>query len=297
MHHTHRSSHRTVRPYQTITGMRRWVPITAIAVFVGLYAVLVVAYAIGGSSAVAQPEQEVPDGGIGVILVARGITAATPEMDLDVQLDLDPALLDDDGAPLQPITLTLEPTQDDADLLYDTDRRPPVRQVKMPVDGDIENWPFDRYTTTISAVATIGKGDTLQVLPTVVILGGGVQGWQLAATLSPDDPLQSVDLTFHRSLAIVLFGLALVAVLILLPVTTWIVGWKLFREDRLFEAGFLGWIGAMLFATIPIRNFFPGSPPPGSWVDVLVTLWVIVALAVVLLVALAAFIKNPRRNH
>jgi hypothetical protein len=31
-------------------------------------------------------------------------------------------------------------------------------------------------------------------------------------------------------------------------------------------------------------------------VDVLVTLWVIVALAVVLLVALAAFIKNPRRN-
>ena len=53
----------------------------------------------------------------------------------------------------------------------------------------------------------------------------------------------------------------------------------------------------MLFATIPIRNFFPGAPPPGSWVDVLVTLWVIVALAVVLLVALAAFIKNPRRNH
>jgi len=110
-------------------------------------------------------------------------------------------------------------------------------------------------------------------------------------------PDLAVDLTFHRSLAIVLFGLSLVAVLILLPITTWVVGWKLFREDRLFEAGFLGWIGAMLFATIPIRNFFPGSPPPGSWVDVLVTLWVIIALAVVLLVALAAFIKNPRRNH
>ena len=73
-------------------------------------------------------------------------------------------------------------------------------------------------------------------------------------------------------MAIILFGLSLVAVLILLPITTWIVGLKLFREDRLFEAGFLGWIGAMLFATIPIRNFFPGSPPPGSWVDVLVVL-------------------------
>ena len=131
----------------------------------------------------------------------------------------------------------------------------------------------------------------------MVIVDGQVQGWQLARHLDPTMPGSGVDLTFHRSLAIVLFGLSLVAVLILLPVTTWIVGWKLFREDRLFEAGFLGWIGAMLFATIPIRNFFPGSPPPGSWVDVLVTLWVIVALAVVLLVALAAFIKNPRRNH
>jgi hypothetical protein len=277
--------------------MRRWVPITSIAVFVALYAILVLAYAVGGASSVSQPAQQVPDGGIGVILVARGITAATPEIELDVQLAIDPTLLDDDGAPLQPIALTLEPTQDDADLLYDTDRRPPVRQIKMPVDGDIEDWPFDGYSASITAIATSGKDNTLEVIPTVVILGGGVQGWQLAAGLEPNDPFGSVDLSFHRSLAIVLFGLSLVAVLILLPVTTWIVGWKLFREDRLFEAGFLGWIGAMLFATIPIRNFFPGSPPPGSWVDVLVTLWVIVALAAVLIVALAAFIKNPRRNH
>jgi hypothetical protein len=277
--------------------MRRWVPITGIAVFVGLYAVLVVAYAVGGASSVTESSQQVPDGGIGVILVARTITAATPEIELDVQLDVDPTLLDVNGAPLQPITLTLEPTQDNADLVYDTDRRPPVREVKMPVDGDIENWPFDRYSNSIVAVATVGKGDTLQVLPTVVIVSGGVQGWSLTAATEPDDPFQSVDLSFHRSLAIILFGLSLVAVLILLPVTTWIVGWSLFREDRLFEAGFLGWIGAMLFATIPIRNFFPGSPPPGSWVDVLVTLWVIVALALVLIVALAAFIKNPRRNH
>ena len=36
---------------------------------------------------------------------------------------------------------------------------------------------------------------------------------------------------------IILFGVPLVAVLTLLPVTTWIVGWKLYREDRLFEAG------------------------------------------------------------
>ena len=101
---------------------------------------------------------------------------------------------------------------------------------------------------------------------------------------------------FERSIAIMLFGLSLVVVLIMLPITCWIVGLKLYREDRLFEAGFLGWIAAMLFATIPIRNFFPGSPPPGSWVDVLVTLWVVVALTVALVIGMAAFIRHRRPN-
>jgi len=69
------------------------------------------------------------------------------------------------------------------------------------------------------------------------------------------------------------------------------------RVLRVIERLIFFIIGAMLFATIPIRNFFPGSPPPGSWVDVLVVLWVIIALAGVLVIALAAFIINPRRNH
>lgn len=280
-----------------MTRMRRWVPITAIVAFVACYIVLVVAYSLAGSSNISQPDQQVPDGGIGVILAARNIAAGAPEIDMDVKLDLDPDLLDDQGAPLQQITLTLEPTEEDADLVYDTDHRPAVRQVKMPVDGDIEDWPFDGYTGDIFAVASTGKGDQEKIIPTVVILDGGVQGWQLSGTLDPDDPVDSLELSFHRSLAIMLFGLTLVAVLVMLPIVCWVVGLKLYREDRLFEAGFLGWIAAMLFATIPIRNFFPGSPPPGSWVDVLVTLWVVVALTAALVLGLAAFVKHPRRNH
>ena len=242
-------------------------------VFVVLYAGLVTAYAISGANVVVdQPAKEIPAGGVGVILTARSIDAAIPEMDMDVQLELDDSLLDDAGAPLQPITLTLGPTQEDVDLTYGTDHRPQIRQVKMLFDGDIENWPFDGYQSAIYAQVSQGQGQAQRSIPTVIIVDGDVQGWSLAATADPDEPDLFLDLGFHRSLAIILFGLSLVAVLILLPITTWIVGLKLFREDRLFEAGFLGWIGAMLFATIPIRNFFPGSPPPGSWVDVLVVL-------------------------
>jgi hypothetical protein len=218
-------------------------------------------------------------------------------MDVDVQLALDPSLVDDAGVPTQPLTLTLGPTQEDADLTYDTDHRPQVRQVKIMFDGDIEDWPFDDYQSSVYAQVSLGEVSNQQDVPTVLIVDGAVESWQLAAAADPDEPELFLDITFHRSLAIILFGLTLVLVLVLLPVTCWIVGLKLLREDRLFEAGFLGWIAAMLFATIPIRNFFPGSPPPGSWVDVLVTLWVIVALTLALVIGLAAFVRHPRRNH
>ena len=34
----------------------------------------------------------------------------------------------------------------------------------------------------------------------------------------------------------------------------------------------------MLFAVIPIRNFLPGAPPPGAWIDQALVLWVLIAL-------------------
>jgi Zn-dependent protease with chaperone function len=38
------------------------------------------------------------------------------------------------------------------------------------------------------------------------------------------------------------------------------------------------WFAALLFAVVPLRNFLPGSPPPGSWVDQAIVLWVLIGL-------------------
>jgi hypothetical protein len=273
---------------------RRIVVGTALAVLAGLYLALVLIYAAGESAQVMQSPVERPPGGVGVVLTARTITALGGSMHVDVTIDPDDSLLGDDGTVREPITVSLDPTQEDTDLVYDAGKRPQSHSATLLFDGDIQDWPFDSYTTPISAFVTVGQGPAVRVVDSVIEVEGGVQGWDLAAATDPDVPDLLVDASFDRSPAIVLFGLALVVVLILLPVTCWIVGLKLYRERRLFEAGFLGWIAALLFATIPIRTFFPGSPPPGSWVDVLVVLWVIVALTVGLLIGVASFIKHPR---
>lgn len=273
---------------------RRIVAGGVLAVLAGLYVALVVTYAAGEATTVVQSPAERPAGGVTVILTARTIAAANGTMHVDVGVDPDDVLLGDDGTPLEPMTVSLDPTEEDADLVYDAGKRPQTHSATLLFDGDIQDWPFDDYFTPISAFVTVGQGPSARSVDSVIEVGGGVQGWDLAAGPDPDVPDLFLDASFHRSPSIVLFGMTLVVVLVLLPVTCWIVGHKLYRERRLFEAGFLGWIAALLFATIPIRNFFPGSPPPGSWVDVLVVLWVIVALAVGMLIGVAAFIKHPR---
>ena len=72
------------------------------------------------------------------------------------------------------------------------------------MDGDIEQWPFDGYTTTISAFATVCKGADATPVPTVIIVDGDVPGGQLAAVANPDMPDLAIDIGFHCSLAIIL---------------------------------------------------------------------------------------------
>ena len=110
-----------------------------------------------------------------------------------------------------------------------------------------------------------------------------MQGWHVSAEeADPDAPDAALgrvyEVQMRRSLGVVLFGIAIVLVLVALPfLALWVVI-NVYRGRRKFEPAFLSWIAAMLFATIPIRNFLPGSPPAGSWVDVAVVIWVIIAL-------------------
>jgi hypothetical protein len=276
--------------------VRRGIVVAGVAAFVALYAGLAIAYLANGSQSVDPGDIDPPEGGVAVLVTARGINAATPEMDVDVEVLLSDGLLNGDGNPKEQLTLTIEPTLDDADIIWPTDRRVQVRSEKVTFDGDIQDWPFDQYASQLIAAAWVGTGADFRYVDTALYFKGSVQGWHLATGAADPSAGALLDVGFQRSIAIMLFGLSLVVVLIMLPVTCWIVGLKLYREDRLFGAGFLGWIAAMLFATIPIRNFFPGSPPPGSWVDVLVTLWVVVALTVALVIGMAAFIRHRRPN-
>lgn len=88
----------------------------------------------------------------------------------------------------------------------------------------------------------------------------------------------TIDITASRSVSTLAFGFLLLGLLVVMPTLVLFVAIRSYTGKRKVEATLTSWMGAMLFATIPLRTFLPGSPPIGSWIDFLIVLWVIVGL-------------------
>ena len=64
-----------------------------------------------------------------------------------------------------------------------------------------------------------------------------------------------------------------------------------------FLPPFITWYGAMLFAIVPLRNFLPGNPPLGSWIDQAVVLWVLIGLVVAMALFILAWWRHRDRKQ
>jgi hypothetical protein len=154
----------------------------------------------------------------------------------------------------------------------------------------VENWPFDRYDANIVVLAYTTVDGVKTTLPTFVEWKGSLSGWNFqvqendertAAVTDADgatDALPTIDIGASRSGSTLAFGFLLLALLVVMPTLVLFVAIRAYTGHRKVEATLTSWMGAMLFATIPLRGFLPGSPPIGSWIDFLVVLWVIVGL-------------------
>jgi len=165
-----------------------------------------------------------------------------------------------------------------------------TKTISVPAAGTVENWPFDRYDATLSVLAYSTEDGVKTALPTFVQWQGSVSGWNFQVQENHEKPvavtdtdgrtesLPSLDIGASRSGSTLAFGFLLLSLLVVMPVLVLFVAIRAYTGHRKVEATLTSWMGAMLFATIPLRGFLPGSPPIGSWIDFLVVLWVIVGL-------------------
>ncbi len=178
----------------------------------------------------------------------------------------------------------MDPANDLGDLVYPAGKSPAQVATTVEAHGDSNNWPFDTYTTdTLSADVLVGTGDAREYKPARVEVTGALQGWDVSVkrvgeASQESDRADSVIITLRRAKGPLIFDIGICLVLFSLPALAFAVAIQIALGKRKFVPPFVTWFAAMLFAVIPIRNFLPGSPPPGAWIDEALVIWVLIAL-------------------
>jgi len=192
-------------------------------------------------------------------------------------------------------TVRLYPENDLGDLQFPVGKAPAQVSTAIIAHGDPGNWPFDSYSTDeISADVFTGTAPNREKVPARVEVTGKLDGWDATVTrvhdpADPPDVQDNVKLTLSRSKGPLIFDFGICLVLIALPVLALWVAIPMALGRTTFLPPFGTWYAGMLFAVMPLRNFLPGSPPPGSWVDQALVLWVLVVLVAAMTIFIFAW--------
>ncbi len=260
-----------------------------------VYLVVIGLYASSGRFApLGTLDEPPPAGGVTVLLSPDAVNAAGGRLHVNMQVVPSKQLIADDGLTFaRTITVVIAPTAGEQSITFAQGSVPSVVPLDIIVDGSVENWPLDQYRVPQLVVfAYSGSGTSKVAMPADVrSLSGYIPGWNLKWKINPaaktptdstvaaaQSELPTIDLRIIRSSSTIAFGIVLLILMVVMASLVLFVSISVFRGKRKVEPSFMSWTAAMLFATIPLRTFLPGSPPIGSWIDYLVVLWVVIGL-------------------
>jgi hypothetical protein len=169
---------------------------------------------------------------------------------------------------------------------------PGMFPVPLTLAGEINDWPFDRYSSGPIEVELMRGGTETAVQRVPVTFVNRLAGWEInTANANGQGPYR---VSLRRSLSAASFGLVIVGVLIAIACVALFVAAQTARDRRKFQPPMTTWYAAMLFAVVPLRNALPGSPPFGGWIDITIVLWVLVVLLISMLIYIACWWRHLR---
>lgn len=235
-----------------------------------------------------------------VIIRLHQLETAENRLTVDVLLHPGEDLIGNGPDVLDDPVVRLSSWTESDDLIYVRDElKSNASEVQLTAVGDPDNWPLDTYTTNVLGVeAFLGDGPGRRALDAKIIVAGTVNGWTVQSDVgtlqAPWGPIQSVQFTLERTRGAHAIDVGILLVLLVLPATALFVAIEMLVGRRKFQPPFITWFAAMLFAVVPLRNVLPGSPPSGSWVDLAVILWVLLALAGAMVMFIVAWWRQTK---
>jgi hypothetical protein len=285
----------------------RALAILLVATLVLVYVIVVALYALNERAAnIEGCTEEPPTDAVLLSLDPESVNAANDRIVANLTVrSFGPVASPDTSLLSEPLTILVSDTDGPRSFTIAQDEIPSPQSVNFITDGYIERWPFDSHSTDVAIVSLQGEGDAMTAIPTLLCGSAHVPGWTFSSQEVPGtdevvvdgEPVTQIRITATRSGATVAFGIVILGLMAVLPVLGLTVAIVAYRGIRKVEATLMSWMAAMLFATIPLRTFLPGSPPIGSWVDYLVVLWVVAGLVLGLVIYVLAWLRWGTRGE
>jgi hypothetical protein len=229
-------------------------------------------------------------GGTTVTLNVVSISNTYNELVGDLIIRPGPALVDPatDGLK-QDLTVAVTSVTTPVRRTYSKGMLPGVFPVPLTLARDVERWPFDSYYTGPITV-TLFTGAAQVPERVNVTFVDRLAGWKVqVARVNNANPLAPYEVQLQRSASTMIFAIVILCIFVAIAAVGLFVAIQTTRDPRRFQSPMTTWYAAMLFAVVPLRNALPGSPAFGSWIDLTIVLWVLVALVVSMLLYIAAW--------
>ena len=171
---------------------------------------------------------------------------------------------------------------------------PEITPVSFRLAGEVAEWPFDKYRTGPITVDLSSGAAHQPVTAGTTTFVDRLLGWDVAVTRADAGAAAPYHLNMSRTKSTAALGVVILGVLVALAGVSVFVAVQTVYNRRKFQPPMTTWYAAMLFAVMPLRNALPDAPPFGSWIDITVVLWVIVALVVSMVVYIYCWWRHLR---
>ncbi len=279
----------------------RIIALVLVVIAVTIYVFAALAY---GRSLAPQEVTEVepPPIGVAVTLVQSDIKPDAPLTAATVAVQPGKKLVDSDGRLLTTFSVSIIPSIDGQELVFKKGDIPEGREITIPLQGRVQNYPFDRYTANLVVTAFLPPdpvtGAAQSPMPVTAALSFRDAGWRLDSSSDRTGAaLVLLKEQISRGGSTIVFSLILLALMVVVAMLSNWVAITILGGGMKAEVSVASWMAALLFALIPIRNFLPGAPPVGSWIDILVFFWVEVAVMVAMVTVVTTLITRAWRKQ
>jgi hypothetical protein len=247
------------------------------------------------------PQQTPPTGGVSVVIVPEKVAADAQELPAQLLLFPGGDLLDQSGLLTREVQERIEPAVSGQVLTFPAGEAPAPQAIVLPTPGIVQEYPFDSYAVAVNVSAHSVFADADGIIPARTAIFVRVPGWtDQAVSASPiEGSGQHLATALVRDGSTKSIALLLLLLMVVVAAIAILVTGSATRGRMKLELSVASCMTALLFALIPIRGFFPGAPPLGSWMDIVVFFWVelILMLDVAAVVATILLRARDARHH